>query len=387
MAVTHLSHPGFRRVAISTEHVAIDVRPGVVMESQSGLQNLRPRIFGVLTRPAEAATRIAAILMHPTSNYMGHYLREPLAERGIACLALNSRYVGNDSLLEMERVIQDLGAGVAWLRNRGFTRVYLVGSSGGASLSAYYQSQAEDFSAETFVDGTPTGLTPRDLPPADGIVLSAAHLGRSRIFLEWLDPAVVDEADPFQTDMALDLYDGPVKPPYTAPFLQMFRAAQRARRDRIEAKVRERFARLRAMPDGPADQLFIIHRTHADPRFLDLTLDANDRPWGSIWGDPRTVNYAANAFGRVTSHRAFLSQLSAASPATGPGNLACTRVPVLLLEHSADGSTYPSTRDEWAGAAAGRIEIVRVPGGDHYLVRQPELVEFSAGTIARWAAN
>jgi len=369
---------------IVTEHVAIDVRPGVVMESQSGLQNLRPRIFGVLTRPDGATPKVAAVLMHPTSNYMGHYLREPLAARGIACLALNSRYVGNDALLEMERVIQDLGAGIAWLQARGYRRVYLIGNSGGASLSAYYQSQAEHFSAETFVDGTSTGLRPDDLPAADGIVLSAAHLGRSRIFLEWLDPAVIDEADPFPTDPSLDLYGGAVKPPYAAAFLASFRAAQVARRDRIEAAVRARFAALRAMPNGPADQLFLIHRTHADPRFLDLTLDANDRPWGSIWGDPRTVNYAANAFGRLTSHRAFLSQLSAASPATGPGNLAQTSVPVLLMEHTADGSTYPSTRDEWLAAAPGRIRAVQVKGGDHYLVRQPGLIDASADTIESW---
>lgn len=43
---------------------------------------------------------------------MGHYLIQPLAERGVACLSLNSRYVGNDTLLRMERVIQDLGASV-----------------------------------------------------------------------------------------------------------------------------------------------------------------------------------------------------------------------------------------------------------------------------------
>ena len=27
----------------------------------------------------------AAIVMHPTSNFMGHYLIAPLAARGIAC--------------------------------------------------------------------------------------------------------------------------------------------------------------------------------------------------------------------------------------------------------------------------------------------------------------
>lgn len=365
------------------EHVAIDVRPGVVMESQSGLQNLRPRIFGALAMPAGGA-KAGAILMHPTSNYMGHYLLTPLAERGIACLALNSRYVGNDALLEMERVILDLGAGVAELRRRGIHKIFLIGNSGGASLAAFYQAQAEKLTATHFVSGDPTGLTTADLPPADGIVLSAAHLGRSAIFSEWLDPSVREETDPENVDLDLDLYDGPTKPPYTLDFVSRFRKAQIGRHRRIEAWVEHLAERLRTTHGSPADRFFLIHRTHADPRFLDLSLDANDRAAGSVWGDPRVVNLAANAFGRVTSIRAFRSQLSSRSQAQGPANLAETSVPVLLLEHTADQSTYPSTREAWIAAARGRVTHVPVKNGDHYLVRQPELIVFSADVIADW---
>src|SRR5512135_1931456 len=93
----------------------IDVKPGAALESQSGLAMLRPRIYGAW-RAAAGRQRVAAIVMHPTSNFMGHYLIEPLAKRGVACLGLNSRYVNNDTMLLMERVIQDLGAGVRFLR-------------------------------------------------------------------------------------------------------------------------------------------------------------------------------------------------------------------------------------------------------------------------------
>jgi hypothetical protein len=78
--------------------------------------------------------------------------------------------------------------------------------------------------------------------------------------------------------------------------------------------------------------------------------------------------------------------LSSKSRAVGPDNLAATSVPVLLLEHTADQSTYPSTRDAWKAAAAGRVTHVPVKNGDHYLVRQPELIGFSADTIADWIA-
>jgi hypothetical protein len=97
------------------EHVALDIKTGGAANSQSGLNNLNPRIYGVLAAP-QGGARIATIVMHPASNFMGHYLLKPLVERGIACLALNSRYVGNDVLLQMELVLQDLGAGVRFLR-------------------------------------------------------------------------------------------------------------------------------------------------------------------------------------------------------------------------------------------------------------------------------
>jgi len=71
---------------------AIDVKPGATMESQSGLAMLRPRVYGAYME-AEGPKRVAAIVMHPTSNFMGHYLIAPLARRGVTCLGLNSRFV------------------------------------------------------------------------------------------------------------------------------------------------------------------------------------------------------------------------------------------------------------------------------------------------------
>jgi len=80
------------------------------MESQSGLQTLRPRIRGPFAQPLRART--AAIVIRPTSNFLGHDLIGHLAECGIAMLGLNTRDVGNDAVLILEQAIQDLGAGV-----------------------------------------------------------------------------------------------------------------------------------------------------------------------------------------------------------------------------------------------------------------------------------
>ncbi|MGZ8259640.1 MAG: alpha/beta hydrolase family protein [Caldimonas sp.] len=387
-----MPEPRERRLA------AIDVRPGAAMESQSGLQMLRPRIYGAyeeasLRSVPARARRIGAIVMHPTSNFMGHYLIGPLAQRGIACLGLNSRFAGNDTVLVMERVLQDLGAGVKFMRESlACDRVVLVGNSGGAALAAYYQAEAERFTAETLVDGDRSGIVAADLPPVDGIALCAAHEGRSHLLLRWIDPSVVDEHDALAVEPSLDMYDprhwidGAEAPPrYRPEFLARFAAAQRARRDRIEARVRARLVTLRAVPGGSRDEAFIVHRTHADPRCLDLTLDPNDRRPGSVWGDARAVNYSANAMGRTTSLTAFLSQWSSASRAGGPENLARTSLPVLLLTYTADQSTFPSTRDAWLAAAPGRIRNVDVVGGDHYLAGRLDLQLRVADEIAAFA--
>ncbi|MFT8246672.1 alpha/beta hydrolase family protein [Roseomonas sp. BN140053] len=369
---------------------SIQVKPGAAMESQSGLQMQGPRIFGAYDEP-EGRRRLACIVMHPTSNFMQHYLIAPLARRGICCLGLNSRYAGSDTTLLMERVIQDLGAGVRYLQEAGYERVFLIGNSGGGALAAFYQAQAERLTVTQAPDGTLVALHPSDLPPAAGIVLTAAHAGRSRLLEEWIDPSVVEEGDPLAADPALDVYEPANGPPFAPDWVERFRAAQRARRDRIESWAWRRLRQLRATPGAPRDMAFVIHRTQADPRLLDLSIDPNDRPVGSIWGPAREVNYAANAMGRFTTLTAFLSQWASCSQADGPSNLARTGVPVLLLEHTADGSTFPSTRDAWMAAAAqhpGRqAALHRLVGGNHYLAGQPELVEEAADRIAAWAEH
>ena len=67
----------------------------------------------------------------------------------------------------------------------------------------------------------------------------------------------------------------------------------------------------------------MVYRTHADPRFLDLSLDPNDRAVGSVWGKgadgARAVNYAASQMGRITSLTAWMPQWVAAQPRRWPG--------------------------------------------------------------------
>jgi hypothetical protein len=362
-------------------------RPGAAGESQSGLNQAAPRIYGRLLAPAGART--ACVLIHPTSNFLNHYLLAPLAARGIAALALNTRYAGNDTTLLMEQAIADLGVGIRHLREAGFARIVLLGNSGGASLVSLYQAQAERGFLHDLPDGRAFALAPADTPQADAIALFAAHPGRSRTLLAWLDPSVIDEADPQATDPAWDMFAAANGPPYDAAWLEAYRALQRARRDAIEARVRARLRMLRAHPGGPQDEALLVHRTHADPRFLDLSLDPNERRAGSIWGEPHAVNRAANAMGRFSTLTSWLSQWSGASRADGPARLAETSVPVLVVDHRADASVFPSDNAAWAAAAASRAagaaRIETLAEGDHYLAGRPDLVERLADLLGGFA--
>src|SRR3974390_1393649 len=110
------------------ELVALEVPRGSGYDSRSGLNNLFPQVFGRLA--AEGCDRrVAFVVIHPTSNFFGHYLIGPMRRRGRAILALNTRYVANDAALIMERAIQDLGAGIRFLRQRGYELIVLVGNS------------------------------------------------------------------------------------------------------------------------------------------------------------------------------------------------------------------------------------------------------------------
>ncbi len=370
--------------------VVLSVKPGAAFESQSGLQSGNPKIYGALAGPSRG--RIGAIVMHPTSNLMGHYLLEPLARRGISTLALNSRYAGNDNVLLMERVIQDLGVGVKWMRER-FDKVFLIGNSGGASLTAFYAAQAEHLTIRDTPAGDPIPLAQDEFPRVDGLALMAAHLGRYRLMSRQIDASVTDERDPLARDPELDIYDPKHRIPFDPAFVQKVREAQDARIDRITQWAKARLKHLRSLPEPIQDEAFVVYRTYADPRFIDLTLDPNDRKPGGNRGlsggdgrsGARAANYSVNNLARYTSLTAWLSQWSPESRADGPASLAKTTIPVLNLEFTADGSIFPGDIREWSKACKGREEFHRIKPGTHYLRDQPELIGQAADLFTEWA--
>ncbi|MEO6626239.1 MAG: alpha/beta hydrolase, partial [Burkholderiaceae bacterium] len=330
--------------------VAIDVKPGGASDSQSGLNVLNPRIYGRLA-DAGCGKDVAFVVIHPASNFHGHYLLEPLEQRKHAVLGLNTRFVGNDITLVMERCIQDLGAGVKFLREQGYKRVVLIGNSGGGSLSAFYQAEAEHLTISSTPDGRSFTLSPEDLPAVDAIALCAAHPGRATTLTDWLDPSVIDETDPLAADPDLDMFDERNKAPFKPEWLKTYRAAQVARNEGITDWV---LAKLRALdrdpdPERPKDMAFLVHRTAADPRFVDLGIDPSDRAAGTSRASARATNYGTLGLARTCSMRSWLSQWSLRTArADGPKCLARTSVPVLSVSYTADPIIFPSQSALWA---------------------------------------
>jgi pimeloyl-ACP methyl ester carboxylesterase len=367
--------------------VTLSVRPGSAYESQSGLQLAAPKIFGRLADDG-CDKKLAFVIIHPSSNFMGHYLIDPLQQRGCSVLALNTRYAANDTALLLERAIQDLGAGIRYLRDQGYDRIVLIGNSGGGALSALYQDQAENLTITTTPDGKPIDLEPEDLPPVDAVVMTAAHPGRAEVLTDWMDPSVVDERDMFATDPDLDMFNPANGPPYDAAWIERYRAAQIERNDRLTDWVLAEIAALEARNDPKliADAPFIVYRTMADPRFADLTLDPSDRTVGTTRGSAYTANYGPNAIARFSTLRSFLSQWSRRlSRGDGAACIARTKVPLLAVCYTADTVVFPSQVQQWVTAAGNRCKYYALKGATHHLVDQPGQREELADVLVDWA--
>src|SRR3546814_391944 len=163
----------------------------------------------------------------------------------------------------MEKVAIDLGECIRDAKNRlGYERVVLGGWSGGGSLSAFYQAEAESPSVTSTPAGEPPDLTQAKLIAADALMLIAAHVSRATTLTESLDASIIDESDPDQRDRELDLYDprNPNQPPYSAAFLARYRAAQVARNRRITAWVKDKLAALRAAGRAHEEFAFVVDR-------------------------------------------------------------------------------------------------------------------------------
>jgi len=373
------------------------------------------------TRTGAPAPRTGVVVMHPRVDFTHHYAVPRLVEAGFGVLAANSRHVNDDTMCEHEELVLDLAACVKWLRKKaGIERVVLLGNSGGGSLAGYYQAQASLAPGDRLdrsPGGSPTRFAAAEMTPADALVLVAAHRGQGHVLLRSIDAAVVDEADAFASDPALDVYDernGFREPPspsaYAPDFVARVRAAQVERVRRIDARARELLAehasaaeeserpgfadrpfaeRQRVLRRRAYEAVMVVHRTMANPAYTDPRVDADPqgppREYGSLLSErPDLMNMAALGFARTCTPRAWLSTWSGlSSRADLVENARRVEVPTLVVHAGRDREVYfdRDVAPVFEACAAADKRLVRIEGARHYF--EPDFGQKEAPDVER----
>jgi len=343
-----------------------------------------------LLKPKDSSSKTVVVFMHPTGG--GSYLPmlNSLAKQNIDTVWCDSRYRGTDSALIMEKVLIDLGNCIRSLKvDHGYEKIVLGGWSGGGSLSLFYQSEAENPSITETPAGDPVNLIDEKFIPADAIMLIAAHESRHRTFTEWIDGSVVDELEPELRNTELDIYsqENSNQPPYSSDFIETYRKAQIERNRRITAWVQENLSNFKKRNEENRELGFVVHRTMADPKWLDPTIDPNGRK--SNWcflGDPKVVNNSPIGLARYCSLRSWMSQWSY-DHAKGDG-INCAQsisVPTLVIGNTADDGITPShTNNLFKAIGNEKKKLVWIQDANHYYFGQPEKAIESAETCHEW---
>jgi hypothetical protein len=345
------------------------------------------------TPPGGARWKTAVILSHPRGDFSVHYACPLLAAAGYAVLGFATRYLNNDTDCLHENCIVDVRAAHDEMVRRGAEAVVLLGNSGGGSLMA---------------------MAHAELGIGDGWVGMAAHPGEGVFMLQVIDPSVADESDPFSRVPELDMYDPdngwrpwPEPSRYDPAWLERYRAAQVARVARVDAIARASIADSevagatmagldqardpRRWRDLRARRVFTryltIYRTLADPAYLDLSIDPDERPLGSLFAfpDPLDANYGRGGLARTMTARGWLSTWSGLSSAAKLADtMPQVTVPTLLVHPTGDTEIrVRQAKEIVANAGADDLTYVEMKGAPHYLEghRREALA-----TVADWLA-
>lgn len=346
------------------------------------------------TPPGGKPWKTAVVLSHPRGDFSVHYACPLLAAAGYAVLGFGTRYMNNDTDCLHESCAIDVETVVAEVKRRGAEAVVLLGNSGGGSLMA---------------------LSHVERGVGDGWIGMAAHPGEGVFMLQVIDPAVADEDDPLSVVPELDMYDQdngwrpwPEPCSYDPDWLATYRAAQVARVARIDAVAKASLAagaeardRLRAI-DAATDparwrkeraravvaDYLVVYRTLADPAYLDLSIDPDERPMGSLFAfpDPLDANYGRGGLARTMTARGWLSTWSGlSSSAKLADTMPEVRVPTLLVHPTGDTEIRVRQAEEIvANAGAEDVTYVAMEGAPHYLEgHRPEAMAHVVDWLAK----
>ncbi|MSO60443.1 MAG: hypothetical protein EXQ63_08990 [Ilumatobacteraceae bacterium] len=329
------------------------------------------------TPPRGKKWKTAVILTHPRGDFSVHYACPLLAAAGYAVFGFSTRYINNDTDCLHENCIIDVKTAFDEVVRRGAEAVVLLGNSGGGSLMAMANAQ---------------------LGIGDGWIGMAAHPGEGVFMLQVIDPSVADESDPFSRVPELDMYNPdngwrpwPEQSHYDSDWLTTYRAAQVARVSRIDEVAKASLAdaeaaglalggvdkakNLEIWRDLRARRVFTkyltIYRTLADPAYLDLTIDPDDRPLGSLFAfpDPFEANYGRGGLARTMTNRGWLSTWSGlSSHAKLADTMPQVKLPTILVHPTADTEIRVwQAKEIVASAGAADTTYHEMVGAPHYL--------------------
>jgi hypothetical protein len=346
------------------------------------------KVNGVL-HDVPGATLVANII-HPRQDSTHHGLVGRLLAIGVAVWTQHVRSVNNDVDLLHEQALLDVAAGMAFLDDR-YQTIVPIGHSGGGTLFAYYIEQAALPPSERITrapGGRRVDLAAARMPIPAAVIFLAPHPGQGRLLMACIDPSVCIEGDPNSLVPSLSAFDpsnGFLEPPkssgYSPDFAVAYREAQVSRIARIDDRARGllenkayRKQRHRATQDvedwraSLAPLILTTYRTDADLRCVDLSLDPNERPYGSVFGRrPDLTNYGLVGFGRLATAEAWLSTWSGLSSRADFVRCApAVTMPTLFIELTGDQAAFPSDCDAMM-AALGAQELDRVQvRGTHF---------------------
>lgn len=340
---------------------------------------------GIYTTPKGQASKTAFIATHYNVDFAEHYIAPYIATRGFGFLGWNTRYRGAEDQFLLEHAVIDIAVGMRWLRARGVETIVILGNSGGGSLMGAYQAEAIAPTMGDLVSGA--GLEALNtLPKADLYISLNAHQGRPEVLTDWMDASVVDEFDPVPTDESLNPFNPDNGPPYSEEFIARYRAAQRARNQRITDYAKSELARLNAA--GIPDRLMPLFRCWGDLRMMDGAIDPSDRktPW-CYRGHPATANKSPS-IGRANNLKTWLSMWSLeTSKCQGGDQLAKFDLPCLVVQGMADTGVFPSDARKIhaaIGTSDKKLELIK---GAHYFEDSRAERDAMVDLLADWVKS
>lgn len=341
---------------------------------------------GIYVHPAGEKPKVALIATHYNVDFSEHYLGEYMAERGFGFLGWNTRFRGLEHFFLLEHALIDIGQGVRWLREQaGVETVVLLGNSGGGSLMGAYQSQSKGVTM-TVTPGMRLPDALHGIGSGDLYISLCAHGGRPEVLTDWFDPSIVDESDPTSVDPNLNMYDELNGPPYSDDFIGRYRAAQKARNEKITDWCFEELDRLKK--HGMADRAFNLYRTWADLRLMDPAIDPSKRkPRWCYAGDPKSANFSPRGIGLTNTLRTWLSMWSLReSFCRGAPHLERIDEPALVVQADADTGVFPSDARFIHDSLGSTDKTLHMIEGDHYLETPDGARTVAADLIADWLA-